>query len=65
MLRKDESAFNVYLGDDRSTNKVVSGISSALHRWCNNCELVSPANVERENVAWCDRERYIERNRDF
>ena len=24
---------------------------------------MSPANIERENVAWCDRERYIERER--
>ena len=39
-----------------------------LHRWCNSCELVSPANVERDRCfkreRWSDSERYIERNRE-
>ena len=26
---------------------------------------MSPAGIERENVAWCDRERYYERNREI
>ena len=60
---KDESAFNIYLEDDRSANKVVPRFFSALHKWCSSCELVSPAGIERENVACCDRERYIERER--
>ena len=42
VLRKDESAFDVYLGDIWSTNKVVLCFFSALQRWCNSCELVSP-----------------------
>ena len=34
-------------------------------RWCNSCELVSPANVERENVAWCGTERCFKREGCF
>ena len=44
---------NVYLGDDRSANKVVPGFFSALHRWCENNVVESPAYIERESVTWC------------
>ena len=62
VFRKDESSSNVYLEDDRSANRF-PWVFCALHRWCSNYELVSPAYIERESVAWCYSERYIERER--
>ena len=50
VFRKDESSFNVYLEDDRSANRI-PWIFGALHGWCSNYELVSPANIERESVT--------------
>ena len=49
--------------DDMSTNRV-PWVFGALHRWCSNDELVSPAYFERESVAWCYGEKYIERERN-
>ena len=34
------------------------------HRWCSNYELVTPAYLERESIAWCYGEKYIERERE-
>ena len=43
----EEMASREYVKDDRSTDKFPLGFC-ALHRWCCNDKLVSPANFERE-----------------
>ena len=58
----EEMASCEYLEDEKSANRV-PWIFCALHRWCSNYELVSPAYIERECVAWCCCERYFERKR--
>ena len=69
VFRKDESAFDVDLGDKRSVNSC-PWIFCAPDRWCENKVVVPYAKIGRENVAWCDRERcskserYCERKRE-
>ena len=48
---KDMSSLGIYLEDDTSTNRV-PWFFCAPHRWCSNCELVTPAYFERE--SYCD-----------
>ena len=47
IFNKDESSLNLYLGDERSTNRV-PWCFCVPHRWCSNYELVTPAYLERE-----------------
>ena len=47
VFRKDESAFDVDLGDKRSANSCL-WIFCAPDRWCKNKVVVSPAYIERE-----------------
>ena len=47
---KDKSSFNLYLGDDRSTNKV-SWCFCVPNKWCNNFKIGTPAYLERESVT--------------
>ena len=51
---------NLYLGDDRSTNKVPLCFC-VPHKWYNNFELVTPAYLQRESVTWCYGEKYVKR----
>ena len=60
VFRKDESAFDVYLGDKRSENSC-PWIFCASDRWCENKVVVSPAYIERENVIWGYDRRYCVR----
>ena len=53
----------MYFGDEKSANKVVPGFFCALHRWCSDKVVVSPANIERECVAGYDSEKCFERER--
>ena len=50
---KDKSSFNLYLGDDRSTNKV-SWCFCVPNKWCNNFMLGTPAYLERERERECN-----------
>ena len=60
IFHKDKSSFNLYLGDERSTNKVPLCFC-VPHKWCSNFELGTPAYLERESVTWCYGEKYIKR----
>ena len=60
IFNKEESSLDLYLGDDRSTNRI-PWCFCVPHRWCSNYELVTPAYLERESVTWCYGEKYIER----
>ena len=63
MLFEDEDSSRNYVGDMWSPNDplVVPGEA----RGCFYEVVVPYANIERENVAWCARERYIKRERCF
>ena len=60
VFRKDESAFDVDLGDKRSENSC-PWIFCAPDRWCENKVVVPYANIERENVNWGYDGSYCER----
>ena len=67
MLFEDEGSSRIYVGDMWSPNDplVFCVEVPGEARRCFYEVVVPYANIERENVAWCDRERYIEREREI
>ena len=58
VVRGEEIASREYLEKYRFGNKF-PWVFCALHRWCRNDKLVSPAYFERECVAWYDGEKDV------
>ena len=61
-LWREQSSSREYLEKYRFADKVPL-VFCALHRWCHNDKLVSPACLERECVVWYDGEKCFERER--
>ena len=58
----EEMASREYLEEYKFTDKFPL-VFCALHRWCHNDKLISPACLERECVVWYDGEKCFERER--